>query len=96
MTVTLRPEAEADIEDAARWYEERRKGLGDEFLDEVIHTLGSVEENPDLYARVHDEVRQAVTHRFPFAVLYIVDDDHAVVVAVMHARRNPAEWKSRT
>ena len=48
MTVTLRPEAEADIEDAARWYEERRKGLGDEFLDEVLHTLGSIEGNPDL------------------------------------------------
>ncbi len=28
MKVTLRPEAEEDLESAARWYEERRRGLG--------------------------------------------------------------------
>ena len=96
MRVTLRPEAEADIEDAAGWHEERRKGLGDEFLDEMLRTLGTIGENPDLYVRVHGEVRRAVTHRFPFGVFYIVEDNDAVVVAVMHASRNPVEWKSRT
>ena len=96
MRVTLRPEAEADIEDAARWYEERRKGLGDEFLDEILRTLGALGENPDLYVRVHGQVRRAVIHRFPFGVFYIVEDNNAVVVAVMHASRDPVEWKSRT
>ena len=34
--VHLRPDAETDIEEAATWYEKQRKGLGDEFLDEVL------------------------------------------------------------
>ncbi len=96
MRVSLRPEAEVDIEDAARWYEGRGRGLGGEFLDEVLRTLGGIGENPDLYVRVHGEVRRAVTHRFPFGVFYIVEDNDAVVVAVMHASRDPVEWKSRT
>ncbi len=34
--VHLRPDAETDIAEAAKWYEKQRKGLGDEFLDEVL------------------------------------------------------------
>jgi len=35
-SVYLRPDAETDIEEAAKWYEKQREGLGDEFLDEVL------------------------------------------------------------
>ena len=42
MRVDIRPEAEADIEEAARWYEQRHAGLGDEFLDEVSMTLATI------------------------------------------------------
>ena len=47
MTIRLRPEAEADVSDAARWYEAQRSGLGSEFLDEVLRTLSSISEHPD-------------------------------------------------
>lgn len=30
----MRPEAEQDIEEAARWYEQQRNNLGQEFIDE--------------------------------------------------------------
>ena len=35
----IREHAEADIEEAAVWYEQQHKGLGDEFLDEVLLSL---------------------------------------------------------
>ena len=96
MKATLRPEAEAGIEDTARWYEERRKGLGKEFLDEVLHSLGNIEDNPELYARVYGDTRRAMMNRFPFGVFYLLEAEGVVVVAVMHASRNPAQWKDRT
>lgn len=34
--VFLRPEARLDLEDAAKWYNRQRGGLGYEFLDEVV------------------------------------------------------------
>ena len=95
MIITLRPEAYADLESAAMWYEERRTGLGKKLLDEVLHTIGLIAENLRSYPRVHGEVRRAVTGRFPFGVFYQPETDGVVVIAIMHASRDPARWKTR-
>lgn len=95
MTVRLQPEAEADVSDAAWWYESQRSGLGSEFLDEVLRTLSSISEYPDLYPRISGDVRRALIRRFPFGVFYVVDESEVVVLAVMHGRRAPARWKNR-
>ncbi|MGH8548498.1 MAG: type II toxin-antitoxin system RelE/ParE family toxin [Methylococcales bacterium] len=94
--VRLRPEAERDLADAAAWYEEQRKGLGHEFLDEVATMLSSVAETPLIYAIVDRNTRRAVINRFPFGVYYRVENTTIVVIAVMHGSRNPRQWKNRT
>lgn len=66
--VHLRPEAEADLEEAANWYEQQRDGLGHEFLDTILSTLDSIAENPELYPLLHSDVRRAVMQHFPFGV----------------------------
>ncbi len=95
MIVTLRPEAEADLESAARWYEDRRRGLGGRFLDEVQRTIDRVAENPQGFPRMHGEIRRAVTRRFPFGVFFLVENDAIIILAVMHASRDPVRWKER-
>ncbi len=50
--VVLRPEAEEDIAEAATWYEDRQGGLAIEFIDEVLHVLDEVAENPFLNSRM--------------------------------------------
>jgi hypothetical protein len=40
LEVHLRPEAEADIEEAARWYEKQREGLGQDVMDELLEGKG--------------------------------------------------------
>jgi hypothetical protein len=42
--IHIRPDAEMEIEEAARWYEMQRKCLGDEFLDEVLWALEIISE----------------------------------------------------
>jgi plasmid stabilization system protein ParE len=93
--VTLRPEAEADIEDAARWYEHRSSGLGGEFLDVIRPALQTLGREPDLYPRIHADIRRCVVRRFPFAVFYTRDDDGIVGFAAMHMRRDPGRWQER-
>ena len=44
--VRLRPEAEQDLAEAARWFEEQRPGLGQEFLDEALATFTAIAERP--------------------------------------------------
>jgi plasmid stabilization system protein ParE len=93
--VRLRPEAEQDLAEAARWYEEQRPGLGQEFLDEALATFSAIAEKPLASAVVYGSLRRALFHRFPFGVFYFVDGDGAVVIGVLHGSRHPRRWKSR-
>lgn len=96
MTVYLRPKAQADLDDAAVWYESRRSGLGTEFLDSVQPTLDRISNQPFSYPKVYGEVRRALVSRFPFGIYYLSEVDREVVIAIIHGSRDPATWKNRT
>lgn len=67
----LRPEAEADIEEAFRWYEQRSIGLGHEYLRVVRVALAGVERTPDAYPVILDDIRRAGVRRFPYYIYYV-------------------------
>lgn len=94
--VHLRPDAETDIAETAKWYEKQRKGLGDEILDEVLCAFKTISDNPYMCAVVHRHTRRALVHRFPFAIYYRIEEESLVVVAVMHGSRHPKRWQKRT
>lgn len=54
--------------EAFDWYEERRDGLGHEFLAEVQATLSRIENNPLHHATIHQNVRRGLVRRFPYKV----------------------------
>jgi len=87
LEVRLRPEAEMDMAGAAVWYEARRPGLGQEFLDCVRATFDAIAERPNMCSIVHRRTRRALLHRFPFGVYYRIETDAIVVIAVMHGSR---------
>lgn len=95
-SISIRSDAEIDIEDAAIWYEQQRKGLGNDFLDEVQNAIRKMSENPYLYPIVHRNTRRTLIRRFPFAIYYLIEQDSLVVVAVMHGSRHPKRWQQRT
>jgi len=96
LPVRLRSEAEQDLEEAAGWYECQRNGLGQQFLDEVLLTFKTISEQPNLYPHVVRGARRALIQRFPFGIFYRVEPRAIVVLAIMHASRNPRRWKTRT
>ena len=95
-TLILRPEAEEDLRDAYRWYDEHVPGLGLRFLASVEQTLGRIEHSPQLYAEVHEGVRRALISTFPYGVYYINEDGRSIVIAVVHSSRHPRVWMERT
>jgi hypothetical protein len=68
-TIIVQPEGEADLDAAFHWYQARREGLGDEFLEEVSHAFARIAERPLRYAIIHREARRALLRRFPYVVL---------------------------
>ena len=91
----IRPEAEDDLADARRWYEGRRDGLGDEFIEQVDVAFDRIQRMPLVPAPKYQDVRRVLLKRFPYAVFYHVDDDQITVIAVYHTSRDPRGWQSR-
>jgi toxin ParE1/3/4 len=96
LEAVLRPAARAELDGATRWYEERQPGLGAQFLAEVDAAIELASRQPDRYPIKHDKIRSVRVRRFPYSVFYIVEVDRIVVLAVFHARRDPAIWQARS
>lgn len=100
MRVRLLTEAQAEAQEAARWYDEQQQGLGGEFLEALARGLEAIEESPRACAKVETsqpsrEVRRFLLPRFPYRVVYEVLADEVLVLAVAHVRRRPNYWKRR-
>lgn len=93
MNVVVRPAAAADFEDACRWYENLRPGLGDEFLDAVDKTLDSVSEAPRSYRVVHRDTRRVLIRRFPYMIFYRIVGEDILILGCFHGKRDPRHWE---
>jgi plasmid stabilization system protein ParE len=91
----VRPLAEADLETAARWYDEEQPGLAGRFLNDVDRSFVRLRERPLQFPVVAGEVRRALMHAFPYAIYFRVSNEIVVVLAVLHLRRNPRIWQAR-
>ena len=92
----VRAEAEADLAEAFRWYEQQVRGLGAQFLLCVDAVMASIERNPQLYPVVHRGViRRALTRRFPYGVFFAEGERSVSVIAVAHVKRTPRLWQGR-
>jgi plasmid stabilization system protein ParE len=84
------------------WYDERRSGLGDEFVAEATALLESVATAPHsfpLWPGVSGSrsipIRRAVMHRFPYVLAFEENPKHVLVLAVAHGKRRPVYWLAR-
>jgi len=84
------PQALAEADTAARWYEEHRPGYGDRFREEVDRVLSRITDHPTGYQILNGQYRRAFTRRFPFVVVYRVRCATIHVVGVMPTPVDPA------
>lgn len=89
------PRADLDIEAAFQWYEKEQSGLGLEFLDELRLAYNRIVAGPLKYPHLRSGVRRALLKRFPYIVYFSVEPAVIVVLTVLHASRDPAEWQRR-
>lgn len=90
--VFLKP-ASRELEDSFIWYEEKKNGLGHEFIDEIEYYLNLIENNPLLFEKYEDQadLRRIPLIRFPFLIIYwIAKQDKIIYIdAVFHSKRKP-------
>lgn len=95
-SLSLTQAAKLDVQEAWLWYEEKQSGLGDDFISSLDSTISIIIQNPFLFEVKFEGLRVAPTKRFPFRVIYYLEDTQIGVIAVFHTSRNPTVWKERT
>lgn len=96
----LHADAAAELEAAALWYDERRAGLGLQFLAAVDRAVEHARSWPRSGSAVPElprdlEVRRVPVARFPYHLVYLPRDEVIHVLAVAHDHRRPGYWKGR-
>jgi toxin ParE1/3/4 len=94
MILDFHPAAAEELIAAARFYEQRRKGLGHAFLDSVDAALATLQRNPALGRADKRGRRRWLVRRFPFLIIYRTQGQFLHVLAVAHTSRRPDYWKS--
>jgi plasmid stabilization system protein ParE len=95
LPIVFRVEAQAEFDQALDWYEQQQAGLGNDFLNDVSDALEQVVLMPKSSAQVFADVRRTVVRRFPYSILYCIEETQIVVIAVFHTKRNPKTWQER-
>ena len=95
MKVRFLAPAQRELDDAVAWYDEQAAGLGREFLDELDRAVRRVLSFPLSYPEIEPGIRRCRLARFPYGLIYGIDGENLVVVAVAHLHRQPRYWIDR-
>lgn len=87
--------AETELDQAYQWYETQQKSLGLQFLNEIDSSFRRIATYPESFVLISNGIRRCLVKRFPYGILYCIDCDKIIIVAVAHLHRKPYYWLSR-
>ena len=65
------------------------------FTNEIEAILRRIIEAPDRWPFLDEDVRRCLARRFPYGILYTIEADYILIIAVMHCSRKPGYWRDR-
>jgi len=95
MKVRLLDPAVAELDEAVAWYRALAPGLAERFLDEVRAARQRICDHPDAWHPLGDDVRRFRLERFPYGIIYVINEAEILIVAIAHLHREPGYWRSR-
>ncbi|WGV25177.1 type II toxin-antitoxin system RelE/ParE family toxin [Halotia branconii] len=95
MKYVFHPEALNEYAEAVRYYAEQRTETAQVFINTVEDVIYQIRESPNCWSIVDEDIRRCLTRKFPYAIIYTIEQDYILVLAVMHCSRKPGYWKNR-
>jgi len=87
--------AQRELDDAVAWFNEQAAGSGQEFLDELDRAVRRVLTFPMSCPEIEPGMRRCLLARFSYGLIYGMDGETLIVVAVAHLHRKPRYWVDR-
>ncbi|RFC32913.1 MAG: ParE toxin of type II toxin-antitoxin system, parDE [Candidatus Nitrotoga sp. SPKER] len=72
-----------------------KRGLGAHFVEEAQAAAKTVANNPLAWQMERGDIRRFFMNHFPYKLLYAIEDERVIVIAVAHQHRNPDYWVYR-
>jgi toxin ParE1/3/4 len=96
MRVSLSDEARADVDAAIDWYlSEGAFSVAEDFTSTLDQAFALLCDYPFISEQAAHDTRMLTLHRFPFSLVYRVQQDEIRVIAIAHHSRRPGYWTGR-
>jgi plasmid stabilization system protein ParE len=87
--------ARLELDDATEYYDLEQPGLGKRFRNEVKQGIRRIRDYPIAWSKEKGDVRRYVLHKFPYKILYSIEDGYIYIIAIAHGHRRPNYWIDR-
>jgi len=87
--------AQSEVDDAVTWYDSQSRNLGTQFLDDLDRSIRRIAAYPLASTKIEEDLRRCLLSRFPYGIIYGIDSETVVVIAVAHLHREPRYWIDR-
>lgn len=87
--------ARHELAEAKRYYNQQQSGLGAQFQRAAEIAAKRILANPLAWQFEHSPFRRFLLDRFPYKMLYTVEDNLILVIVVAHQHRQPDYWVDR-
>jgi toxin ParE1/3/4 len=95
MKYVFHPQALAEYAEAVQYYAEQRVEVSQAFINAVEDAVYRIRESPTRWSVIDEDVQRCLTRKFPYGILYTIEEDYVLILAVMHCSREPGYWKNR-
>ena len=95
MKLRFTSRAHRDVDEAMGFYRQNSARAAVEFLLAIEAAGIAIKANPLAYAKVSNELRRYMIRNFPYGLYYRAVTDEILIVAVVHAKRDPKVWRDR-
>jgi toxin ParE1/3/4 len=95
MRYIFHPAALTEYSEAVQYYANQRAEVAQGFINAIEDAIYRIRESPERYPVIDEDVCRCMTKRFPYGILYTIESDHILIIAVMHCSREPGYWKNR-
>jgi hypothetical protein len=96
MNVIFAPEVWEEVETARAYYENEVDGLGNAFVLTVYQSVNEIKKYPTASRILKGPYRRFLTPRFPFGIIYRIEQNTLYITAVAHLRKRPFYWNDRS
>jgi plasmid stabilization system protein ParE len=94
-SLLIHESAEAEINEAADFYDIESPGLGMVLIDEVERTIEIISRFPESSPLIRGRIRCKLLLKFPYSLMYSVRPDEIRILAIAHQKRRPFYWHGR-